>query len=363
MRTGSWLVALLAVLHFVVISTPCFALQPAAQPVAPAQVQPVPYNTGQPVQYGAQPTPAPPQIYTTPPPGTAGTPDTVVLKNGGMIRGTLVEVLPNDHATVQLPSGQSAIIQWAEIHHIERGGAPTAAPSVPPQGGLVPLPATTAPVTGPTVLVHIETQRRVTLDRRNPGDDQPWVTACESPCDVQLPLNNDYRIVGEGIWASGEFELDGNPGQRVVIKVNPATRFARTAGIVTAGIGLTAAIVGIYVVAVSATANCVNTANVTTGCETSGGGTTVGWVIVAAGLVTAAVGGVLILMNLRTGQSQDLQSPAARAAGLWRGDLAKATTTEEGADAFKRVPTFRATSATDRAMPIPTSIPLLSGSF
>jgi hypothetical protein len=356
MRTGSWLVALLAALHFVVISTPCFAQQPATQPVAPSQVQPVPYNTGQPVQYGAQPAPQAP-VYTTPPPGTAGTPDTVVLKNGGMIRGTLVEVLPNDHATVQLPSGQSAIIQWGEIHHIARGGAPTPAPG-PSNAPPAPMPNATAPMSGPTVLVHIETQRRVTLDRRNPGDDQPWVTACESPCDAQLPLNNDYRIVGEGIWASSEFELEGSPGQRVVIKVNPATRFARTAGIVTAAVGLTAAVVGIYIVAVAATANCLNTVNTTTGCNSSGGGTTVGWVIVAAGLVTAGVGGVLILMNLRTGQSQELQSPAH--GGLWRGDLAKATTTE---DAYKRVPTFRDPTPADRAMPIPTSIPLFSGTF
>jgi hypothetical protein len=258
---------------------------------------------------------------------------------------------------VQLPSGQSAIIQWSEIHHIERGSAPTPAPA--PQSNLpVPLPNATAPISGPTVLVHIETQRRVTLDRRNPGDDQPWVTACESPCDVQLPLNNDYRIVGEGIWASSEFELEGNPGQRVVVKVNPATRFARTAGIVVAGVGLTAAIVGLYVVAVSATTNCFNTVS-TNGCDSSGGGTTVGWVIVAAGLVTAAVGGVLILMNLRTGQSQEIQS---RAASLWRGDVARATTNETN-DAYKRLPMFREPTTTDRAMPRATSIPLLSGSF
>src|SRR5262249_28257391 len=213
---------------------------PATQPVSPSQVQPVPYNTGQPVQYGAQPSPAqaPPTVYTTPPAGSPGAPDTVVLKNGGMIRGTLVEVLPNDHATVQLPSGQSAITQGGEIHHTERGAAPTATPGTPQGAPAAPLPNATAPMHGPMVLVHIESQRRVTLDRRNPGDDQPWVTACDSPCDAQLPLNNDYRIVGEGIWASSEFGLEGSPGQRIVLKVNPATRLARTGGIVVAAVGL-----------------------------------------------------------------------------------------------------------------------------
>jgi hypothetical protein len=275
-----------------------------------------------------------------------------------MIRGTLVEVLPNDHATVQLPSGQSAIIQWGEIHHIERGGAPATTPGAPTAPAV--LPNTTAPITGPTVLVHIESQRRVTLDRRNPGDDQPWVTACESPCDVQLPLNNDYRIVGEGIWASSEFELDGSPGQRVVVKVNPATRFARTAGIVVAGAGLLAAVVGIYIVAVSAATNCATSTNLGSGggCSTSGGGVWVGWVVVGAGLVAAAVGGIIILMNLRTGQSQELQSPAR--GGLWHLDVAKATI---NGDAFKRLPTFREPTPADRAAPLPTSIPLFSGTF
>jgi hypothetical protein len=206
--------------------------------------------------------------------------------------------------------------------------------------------------------VHIDSQRKVSLDRRNPGDDQPWVTACESPCDLQLPLNNDYRIVGEGIWASNEFELEGNPGQRIILKVNPATRFARTAGFVVAGAGLLAAVVGLYVVAIAACGNRNVDSNGSQICDTSSSGATVGWVVVGAGLVTAAVGGVLILMNLRTGQSQELQSPVR--AGLSRPDLAKAT---DGVDGPKRLPIFHEPTAADRAMPLPTSIPLFSGTF
>jgi hypothetical protein len=360
MRTASLFVALLAALHYVLLSTPCFA-QAAPTPSQP--VQPVPYQTSQPVPYG-QPAPAQPSgpVYTQTPPGGAA--DTVVLKNGGMIRGTLIEVLPNDHATVQLPSGQSAIVQWSEIHHIERGAAPQ-----PQQGGLVlpagppaQLPNATAPVTGPTVLVHIESTRKVVLDRRNPGEDQPWVTACESPCDVQLPLNNDYRIVGEGIWASSEFDLDGQPGNRVVIKVNPATRFARTAGIVVAGAGLLAVIIGIYVVAIAAEVNCINSTSNTLSsgsgkvCDTSGGGTTVGWVVVGAGVVTMAVGGILILMNLRTGESQEVQAAAARSAWYTPPNVSDG-------GAFKRLPTFREASAIDKMAPVPTSFPIFSRSF
>ncbi len=341
MRTASLIVALIAALHVVVIGTPCYA----------QGVQPVPYNQSQPVQYGGAqpiPAPAPAQPVYSPPP--AGATDTVVLKNGGMIRGTLIEVLPNDHATVQLPSGQSAIIQWGEIHHIERGGAPAAAPVAPQAAPAQKLANTTASMSGPTALVHIESSRPVTLDRRNPGDDEPWVTACESPCDVQLPLNNDYRIVGQGIWASSEFDLEGQPGQRVVIKVNPATRLARTAGIVVAGVGLLAITIGVYVVAFAALAKCAG--SVTSACKSdSTGGTAVGVVLILGGVAAMAVGGVMVLVNWRTGQSQEVQSRGSAKLD-WPVD-----------DRYTRLPTFRDPSPVERFAPATSTIPLFSGSF
>jgi hypothetical protein len=356
MRTASLMLALVAALHFVLISTPCFAQgAPPVQPAHSAPVQPVPYNTSQPVQYGAQPV----QVAPTPAPapaGAPGTPDTVVLKNGGMIRGTLVEVLPNDHATVQLPSGQSAIVQWGEIHHIERGAAPTAVTPPPGATPMQKMPNATAPMSGPTVLVHIETGRPVTLDRRNPGDDQPWVTACESPCDVQLPLNNDYRIVGEGIWASSEFELDGQPGQRVVVKVAPATRLARTAGIVVAGAGLLAIIIGVYVVAIAAAASCSSSVSAN-GCNSdNSGGVAIGVVLMLGGLVTMAVGGIIILANWRTGESQEVQSPA-KAARLFN-----VPGVPNGDNAYKRLPTFHEPAAAEKVAPV-TTFPLFSTTF
>jgi hypothetical protein len=355
MRTASLMLALVAALHFVLISTPCFAQgAPAVQPTQSAPVQPVPYNTSQPVQYGAQPVPV--QVAPAPAAPSAGTPDTVVLKNGGMLRGTLVEVLPNDHATIQLPSGQSAIVQWGEIHHIERGGAPAAAAPAPAGGPIQKMPNSTAPVSGPTVLVHIETSRPITLDRRNPGEDQPWVTACESPCDVQLPLNNDYRIVGDGIWASSEFELDGQPGQRVVVKVAPATRASRTAGIVVAGAGLLAIIIGVYVVAIAAAASCASS-NINSVCQDNSGGTTLGVILMLGGLVTMAVGGIIILANWRTGESQEVQSPS-KAARLF--NVPGVPNTD---DAYKRLPTFRDPSPTDKLAPIAPTFPLFSGTF
>jgi hypothetical protein len=94
--------------------------------------------------------------------------DVVHLKGGGMVRGVLVERIPDDHATVLLPSGQSVVLPWAAIERFEvmpptiveppRAPAPSSAPVSPP-----PPPAPPPQFTGPTVHVHIDANRPVEL--------------------------------------------------------------------------------------------------------------------------------------------------------------------------------------------------------
>src|ERR1019366_1666176 len=128
--------------------------------------------------------------------------DTLILKSGGIMRGTIVELLPDDHATLLLPDGQSAIVAWSAILRVDR--APPAvdapAPPLPPAlstGTPSPAPRAAPP---PSVQVHIEASSPVTLEHvsrdRNaaaPSDQ------CPSPCDRALPLGDGYRIVGAGI--------------------------------------------------------------------------------------------------------------------------------------------------------------------
>ena len=347
MRRVSLAAAWVASTHLVFLSANAFAQQP--QPV-----QPVPYSTSQPVPYG-QPAPQPVPAPTYAPAPVAPGGDTVVLKNGGMIRGTLIEILPNDHATVQLPNGTSAIVQWSEIHHIERAAAPAPAP-VPT--GPAPLPSSAPPpkITGPTILVHIDSTRRVSLMRRAPENGE-WITACESPCDMQLPLNNEYRIAGSGVTQSSEFDLDGQPGQRVVIKANVGTTAGLTGGLIITGVGLLVAIVGLYVIAGAAAVNsvsCVNGKDTSTGasCSTSGGGVAVGVVLVLGGVAAMGIGGVIALINWKTGQSQEVQVPKANA---------KAALVDF--DAYKRAPVWHEPLPMPGGLPRTTEIPIFSKSF
>lgn len=81
-----------------------------------------------------------------PPPSTPDEPDAVILKHGGVIKGKVTEILPGDHVTVSMTSGQNAIVRWDEVGSIARGGVLIKTPEAPaPQ----PAPTTVAPAPAP----------------------------------------------------------------------------------------------------------------------------------------------------------------------------------------------------------------------
>lgn len=49
---------------------------------------------------------------------------TVWLKNGGFVRGALIELVPGDHVTVQLATGEIRRIPAAEIDRMSTSTAP-----------------------------------------------------------------------------------------------------------------------------------------------------------------------------------------------------------------------------------------------
>jgi hypothetical protein len=140
-------------------------------------------------------------------------PDVVELTNGGMVRGTIIENLPGDHVTVQLPTGEMRTFAAAEV----RSAGPAPIPS-PPITTPVPLGAPIlaqpgiayAPVMAPrpTVSVHVEaTSADLTLHEITgtatayiPGRygmhtipvDQ-FAPLCTAPCDVRLEARA-YRL-------------------------------------------------------------------------------------------------------------------------------------------------------------------------
>ena len=316
---------LAAGLHFVALSMPSIAWAQTAP-------QPVPYGTPS-VPYGqAAPQSAPAQ-------GAAGA-DVIYLKNGGLLRGTIIDAIPNSQARIQLATGEIATVPWQEINRIEQaaGKASTAASAA----------TTKAPAAASSVWVHIEGADDVRLQQDRTGDDD-WMTVCSAPCDKELPTAFYYRVVGDGIKASSEFTLHAQPGEHESIEVHGASKAWFIIGIVAIPIGLVVAYIGLFVGFIGTAASTINSVNgaSTTNSDNAAG---VGWTMLALGLGAAVGGLVLAIVNAKTGTTQRLGNPSPTTGLLL-------------SDAWKRVPTWRDPSAEQRALPPVLAAPIFAGTF
>ena len=256
----------------------------------------------------AQTRPAPPAVASVPAAGG----DVIELTTGGLLRGTLIDAIPNGHARIQLVTGEIATVPWQDIAHIERApGAPSPAPAA------VPAAAPEGP--DDKVYVHIEGSDVAQRQRDTTGDHRHWDDVCSAPCDQLLPLRYTYRIAGAGLRNSGPFGLSVQKGERETLNVDEGSKAGFVLGIVGASVGSFAATIGLLVVLLNA---IVESADAISSTPNDGNGEAVGWTITGVG-VAALVGGIVLMVtNARTGRSQ---TPAAvpRAAapialGPWR---------------------------------------------
>ena len=264
--------------------------------------------------------------------------DTVVLKDGGMVKGTLTEMLPGDHATVQLPSGQTATIRWDVIHHIERGGVTVQTTPAPAAPAVVP-PAP-APDTGKAV-VHIEAEPEVILERQSSGQ---WVGMCNAPCDQEMALDANYRIGGDGVRRSGTFRLAGKNGDHVFINVSTASKSGFVGGIVLISVGAPAFLIGGLVLLVVAAIDA------TPGAGDTGSAKIIGWSMFGGGAAAVVLGIVLLSTNGHTSMDQSIDNARAQKKAAWI-----------GVDTYRKMPIFRDFSVP--GIPLPQTVPLFSRSF
>jgi hypothetical protein len=165
--------------------------------------------------------------------------DAVELKNGGYLRGLIVEMDPASHISVRLPDGQVRVIPIAEIESAERGGkalnltpppgtaalpSASAAPAAPPPAAAAnaPTPAPAgqgeldrilAAIPGPRMRLEAVANRPAFLERRIGEADDDDVVAyhlvCKLPCRVDLPAADvvPYRIANLRLQPTGWFQL------------------------------------------------------------------------------------------------------------------------------------------------------------
>jgi hypothetical protein len=277
-----------------------FAQPPPPPPPPPPSVQPVPYAPSQPVPYASDA----PAAVNVPRVGS----DVVYLKGGGMIRGNLVEALPNDHATVELATGQSAVIPWERIERIDRGVTGALPPTYEPRPGFTSIPR--APE--PTAVVHVQSDGPVVVERRV---GRSWVYACSSPCDADLPITGTYRISGTEIRNTPAFQLNARPGDHVILDVTSASKGSFKSGIALTGVGGGAMIVGAIILLYVAVFDAAASAEGIPNPSDDGTWNTAGGVLLAGGAAALVVGILLMTGNSHSGieQSQGAQRPRSDA--------------------------------------------------
>jgi hypothetical protein len=77
------------------------------------------------------------------------------------------------------------------------------------------------------VLVHVDGPPEAIV-QEDPTGDGHWTTVCAGACDTLLPIGPVYRIDGDGMRRSGQFQLQPPSANRITLDVSPAssTRFA-----------------------------------------------------------------------------------------------------------------------------------------
>jgi hypothetical protein len=358
MRTASFLLAFAAATNVALAPLVAYAGQ---------GVQPVPYNPSQPVPGASaqlQPLPTRPPPPPPPPSGAMGGNDVIVLKGGGMLRGRIIEIIPNDHATIALATGQNAIVEWGRIDRIEQ--QPSAPPPPPPPPGSIVVVGPPPAPEGPQgkVWVHIESGHELVLEGRPPSGS--FGPVCNEPCDAELPLAYTYRLTGSGIRSSRDFTLEAAPGQHVVLTVKTGSKGGFTGGIVLVSVGPALALIGLLVVLVGVAENsttnfgCGVGTGTTNSCSSNsnaGSGTeTTGWVMTLIGLGATVGGIVLIVTNARTSYTEEIMAPGPRPAGSLLPTLPRA-------DAWLRLPTWHEPSSVERGLPPVQATPLFTQSF
>jgi hypothetical protein len=268
--------------------------------------------------------PAPPTPTAPPHVGD----DVVYLKDGGLMRGTLIDVLPGAQARIQLVTGEVHTLPWEEIDHIDRGANPS-------------LPVAGPPAAASQVLLHVEAPVGVVVQQDVTNSDN-WQTVCTAPCDKLLSTAFAYRVSGAGIRASSDFTL-GPPGSSERLVIDPASKGAYVLGVLGMGVGAVLAYVGLIVAALSTGDD--------DGGNGSGGSASGGLIMMGVGAVAAVGGLVLALTN---GKTRVTTYPGLGAnAGSLRPPL---WTKPQWSIAT-------AAGAEQKMLPSPVGIPLFSGRF
>ncbi|MDB4941935.1 MAG: uncharacterized protein JWP97_1469 [Labilithrix sp.] len=268
--------------------------------------------------------------------------DAVHLRNGGLYRGRVTEIVPGSHVRVMLPTGETHKVPWADVERVIVASA-----TIPPVGAPAAAPVeekAPAPKVGPLARVHLKTSstKAAYLYRRAAGTDA-FVTACQAPCDELMPLGDTYRVGGGGMQSSKEFQLKGAEGDTINVEADGPSWLGIVGGSGLVLAGGVSAYVG-TILALAGNSGCSGYTYETSYGYSSRSGCSdlrpAGFAALGIGAGAIALGLVILYPSMKTDIEQE------RATGP--------------RDAFVRQPTWRTASAQESAAP-GTAFPLVFG--
>jgi hypothetical protein len=211
--------------------------------------------------------------------GQAASYDEVTLKNGGMLRGTVVSMEPEKEVAIVVQGTTAARhVPWAEVDQVTRGKtAPFPGVTIPPPppapppfalsptGSVLtypPAPAVAPPVPGElgAPRLHIDSSTPVTLHETLETDlGRIRPIDCQSPCDKVIDGRSGqvFFFAGDEIPQSSRFHVTEKSGD-VTVRVSPGSFGVRKAGGVLIGLGITAAVAGSVLLPIGMAVNAGN---------------------------------------------------------------------------------------------------------
>ncbi len=196
---------------------------------------------------------------------------TVMLADGSIYSGQVVELVPGDHLTLKLPSGDVKRFAWSEMKPSGFGdvtvGGVGAATQVWPGGAAVFGMGADAQPPDPVDVHFRATDTQATLFRSatmmglalGAGDIGMWTPVCHTPCDAQVDRHNVFSVQGPRLVSSPSFTLP--QGGSLTVEANMGHESTRiVAGLVDA-LGITGMVAGVTVMLISPAIDTTATGN------------------------------------------------------------------------------------------------------
>ncbi|MDC0720002.1 hypothetical protein [Nannocystis bainbridge] len=226
----------------------------AQQPAAPAY-EPAPPPTQEVVRIAES---APPPLQEPPPPAAY---DTVILRDGSVLRGTILELHQDREVIIQLTGGLRTIA-WADIASTTFAGAATGPQGQAPQpSGHVPADSLAVAVAPEDEVAPGPSRPRIFIEVTRPADvhlleGTPTAnsntqmgrgprTVCRAPCGKVIDGRAGYpfHFGGDRVMPSSTFFLKDLEGEYVA-RVQPGRRGLLIGGMLLSGYGAGGALAG-----------------------------------------------------------------------------------------------------------------------